>query len=120
VNKQPISVTIISSLFIAAGTIGVVYHATELNTQNLFSNDLVWVLLIRLVAVVAGLITLLGRSWGRWLLLAWLAYHVFLSIFHILPELLMHGALLVLAAYILFHSKASDYFKNTKITRNKE
>ena len=113
-NKKPVSVIIISSLFIAAGLIGFVYHLSELNQQEPFAGGTIPVLLIRLAAVAGGIITLSGYGFGRCILIAWMLYHVILSIFHTLPELLLHSALLAVISFFLLRPKASDYFRQTK------
>jgi hypothetical protein len=108
-NKRPLSVTIISWLFVATGAVGFAYHVTEFKGQ--LEYDLVLLTLVRLLAIVAGLFMLRGHNWARWLLLAWIVYHVILSAFHTLFELVMHSLLLVVVAYFLFRPKASAYFR---------
>ena len=110
-NKRPRSVTVISWLFVAAGVIGFAYHATEFKTRGPFQYDLLWVCLVRLLAVLSGLFMLRGCNWARWLLLVWIAYHVILSGFHSLSELVMHGLLFALVAYFLSCRQASEYFR---------
>ena len=112
-GKRPLSVTIIALLFIAAGGFGLVYHLTEL--KQAFHNDLIWVLLLRLLAIVGGVFMLLGRNWARWLTLIWLAYHVVLSAFHSRSELIMHSLLLVVIAYFLFRPKVGEYFRGPRV-----
>jgi len=110
-NKRPLSVTVISWLFIAAGVVGLAYHAPELWTKRPFEYELVWVFLLRLLAILAGIFMLRGSNWARWLLLAWLAYHLILSAFHPLSELVMHSLLLVIVAYFLLRPRVSAYFR---------
>ena len=107
-NKRPLSVTIMGWLFIAAGTVGLVYHSRDL--RHLFQNDSVWVCLVRVLAIVAGVYVLRRRNWARWLCVVWMAYHVGLSAYHSMREVIMHAVLLVLIAYCLFQRKASAYF----------
>lgn len=107
--RRPLSVTIISCLFIAAGTIGLAYHLPEFRGQ--FKLEFVWVSVVRLLAIVAGLLMLRGVNGARWLLLAWMLFHVILSAFHSLRELAMHALLLVVIAYLLFRPKPSAYFR---------
>jgi len=109
--KRPRSITIISWLFVAAGTIGLAYHATEFKAQRPFEYDLIWVGIVRLLAILSGVFMLRGSNWARWLLLVWLAYHVILSGFHSLSELAMHSVLLCVVAYFLFRPQASAYFR---------
>jgi len=113
-NRRPLSVTIISWLFIAAGSIGLAYHATELKVEDRFEYELVWVLLLRLLAIVFGVFMLWGHNWARWLLLAWLTYHVILSAFHSLSELAMHTLLLLVVAYFVLRPQAARYFRIPK------
>lgn len=108
-KKRPLSVIIIAWLFIVAGTVGLLYHGNEL--RQAFHNDLIWVLLLRLLAIVAGVFMLRGKDWARWLTLAWLAYHVILSAFHSRSELIMHSVLLVVITYFLFRPTVVNYFR---------
>lgn len=110
--KPPLSITIIAWLFIVAGVVGIVYHAAEIHLNALFGNDLLFALVVRLLAVVGGIVMLRGANWGRWLLIAWLAYHVVLSYFHSWPQTAMHAVLLVVIAIILFRPEANRYFIN--------
>ena len=72
-TKRPRSVVLVSCLFIAAGILGFVYHASELKAQDPVQSDLILVLFIRLLAVVGGVFALRGANWARWLLLVWMA-----------------------------------------------
>lgn len=112
-TKRPFPVTIISWLFIAAGTVGFIYHASEFSSHEPFGNDVLWVLFVRLLAVVGGVFTLRGADWGRWLLAAWMAYHVVLSVFHPVEQLIIHTALLAVILFFLFRPKINKYFKST-------
>ena len=60
--KRPLSVTVIAWLFIVAGTVGLVYHATEFKTDGPFQYELVLVCLIRLLAIVCGAFMLRGSN----------------------------------------------------------
>lgn len=109
-NKRPHSVTIISCLFIAGGVIGFAYHVTEFKALRPFDFSLVLVCLIRLLAILGGVFALRGRNWARWLLLAWITYHVILSVFHSFAELVTHCLIWLLVVYALFRPQASAYF----------
>jgi hypothetical protein len=112
-NKRPLSVTIISWLFIAMGVIAFVYHFIEFSTRHTFQYDGLWVLLLRLIAIVAGVFMLRGNSWARWLTIFWMAYHVVLSWFHSWQQLVIHGLFLAVLAYFLFRVDAAAYFRGT-------
>jgi hypothetical protein len=109
--KRPLSVTIISWFFIAAGAVGFFYHLPELDPRTPFTNDAVWVLLVRLLAIVGGILTLRGYNIGRWLLVVWLLYHVVLSFYHELSELIMHVVLTVVISYFLFRQRGGSFFR---------
>jgi hypothetical protein len=113
-NTRPHSITVISWLFIAAGLVGLAYHATEFKAQRPFDYGVVWVLLIRLLAILCGVFMLLGSNWARWLLLIWIAYHVILSAFHSLSGLVIHSLLFAVVAYFLCRSQASAYFRTAR------
>lgn len=109
-NARSLSVTLVGWLFIAAGLVGLIYHATEFRAQTAPGDDLVWVIILRLLAVVGGVFLLRGASWARWLLITWLAYHVVLSARHSLFELAVHAVLLAVVSYLLLSRAASGYF----------
>ena len=112
VNQRPRSITVIGCLFIAAGVFGLAYHAGELS--NPFQYDVLWVLVLRLLAIVGGVFVLTGASWARWLLLGWLAYHVMLSAWHSASELVVHSVLLAAIGYGLLRPQASAYFRGPR------
>jgi len=113
-SKRPLSITIIGWLFIATGVVGIAYHATELKADRPFQYDVVWVCLVRLVAILCGVFLLRGSNWARWLLLVWIAYHVILSAFHVRSELIIHSLLFAVVAYFLLRQQASVYFRGAR------
>ena len=113
-NGRPRSVTVIGWLFIAAGIVGLVYHASALGRSGPLDDEAVWVLLLRLLAVIGGAFLLRGADWARWLVLAWIAYHVALSAFHSWSETAVHAVLLAGVAYLLLRPEAGAYFRGTK------
>ena len=115
VSKRPLSVTIIGWLFIAAGTVGLLYHARELKMGSPFDNDAVWVCVVRLLAIIGGVFVLRSHNWARWLLLLWMVYHVVLSAYHSLSQVITHALLLALIAYFLLRRQASAYFRSARI-----
>jgi uncharacterized membrane protein HdeD (DUF308 family) len=101
VAKRPWTVTVVAWLFIATGIVGFAYHATEIGEEGA-----VWVLVVRLLAVVAGVFMLRGAKWARWLAIAWLAYHVVLSAFHSVSETIAHVVILAVVSYALLREKS--------------
>ena len=112
-SRRPLSVTLVGWLFIAAGATGLVYHAGEFRTRP--RAEFALTCFVRLLAILGGAFLLRGHNWARWLLIAWLAYHVALSAFHSPLELAMHAGLLVVIAYLLLRPKASAYFGSARV-----
>jgi hypothetical protein len=109
--KRPFSVSIIGGLYILAGVAGVVYHFMS---PDFFGEDHLLILVIRILAIIGGIFVLRRSNWARWLIMAWIAYHVILSFWHSIPEVLMHGLIFLLTAYCLFNVRALKYFKHVK------
>jgi hypothetical protein len=66
--------------------------------------------MLRLLAVVGGIFAWRGANWARWILVAWIAYHVYISFYHTIPELAMHSVIMALVILALFNRKAGSYF----------
>ena len=113
-NKRPHSVTAIGFVFAAAGAIGLAYHLSAFKAWHPFQYDVLWVCLVRLIAVVCGVYLLRGSNWARWLTVVWIGYHVILSGFHSLDEFAVHSVLFAVFAYVLFRPEATKYFHGVK------
>ena len=57
--------------------------------------------MIGALAVVGGVYLLLGRGWARWLVLAWMAFHVVVSWFDGVGKFAVHLAMLLVIGYVL-------------------
>jgi len=55
-----------------------------------------------LVALAAAAFLLRRRGWARWICVAWMAFHVAMSLLHAGHGLVVHSVLLVLIALALF------------------
>ncbi len=108
-NKRPIPVTILGYLLIAAGAMGIAYHFGEFNASR--PGEYVWVLIVRLIAIVCGVFVLRGKNWARWLSIAWIAFHVILSLFHSMGEAAVHALFLTVFAVLLFLPAANQFFR---------
>jgi hypothetical protein len=110
-TQCPLPVTIVSWLFVATGVVGLAYHATELDLERPLQGDALWVCFVRLLAIVGGAFMLRGHNWARWLLVAWMAYHIVLSALHSLEQLLVHCVLFAVIGWFLFGPRASAFFR---------
>ena len=108
-KQRPLSITLISYLFIAAGAVGIIYHASEL--KDVAMPEVSLVLFVRVLAILGGIFTLRGANWARWLLVVWIIYHMILSFFHSTAEVIMHFILSIVVVVSLFHPQANSYFK---------
>jgi uncharacterized membrane protein len=106
--KRPLPVTILGCLFIVVGLVGFVYHLSE----SPLDRWIVLISIVRIIAVVGGVFLLMGHNWARWLMLAWLAFHVVVSAFHSLSESIAHVVLLIIVGYVLLWPPASKYFQS--------
>jgi hypothetical protein len=105
--KRPLSVTILSGVFIAVGAIGFAFHFHDLLATP---SEGVWIEVTELLALLCGIFILRGHPWARWGALAWMAFHVVLSAFHNVREFAVHILFLAVMAWILFSRGASRYF----------
>jgi hypothetical protein len=108
-KDRPLPVTLVSYLFILAGAMGIIYHATELSEIQ-SRPEVIWVLLVRLFAIVGGVYALKGANWARWLLVLWITYHVVISFYHTTTEMATHLVFMILILLALFHKNANQYF----------
>lgn len=108
-NKRPIYVTVLAFILIAAGAIGIAYHFTEFRV--LPPREYFGVLVVRLIAVIAGVYVLRGKNWARWLSIAWIAFHLAISIFHTKEGVAVHTVVLVAFTVLLFLPAADRYFR---------
>ena len=110
--KRPVAVVVVSLLFIATGVVSVAYHLTDLWGWQALEPANVLILLVRALAIVCGVFMLRAQDWARWLALAWIGFHVVLSIFKPTHEKVVHGLLFVGIAYLLFRPEARAYFRH--------
>jgi hypothetical protein len=61
-KKRPVAVSIIGCFFIGTGILRLAYHLTDFKIPKPFELELVWISLVRLLAIVSGVFMLLGRA----------------------------------------------------------
>ena len=109
-HKRPIAVTLISVLYIVTGIGGLAFHLSKYKIQHPFEYDIVWIAIVEIAAMIAGFYMLRGKNWARWLALAWMAFHVVISIHGPLQTLIVHSLLFTIFACFLFNRSAKEYF----------
>ena len=110
-KKLPIAVMIVVAVYLLIGVAGFIYHFHELTAGH---RDAIGIELTELLAVVSAVGLWFRQNWARWLALAWVVFHVGLSLFHPLPELLIHAALCALIAWLLFRPATGTWFKESE------
>ena len=108
--KRPFQVTVLGWLFIGVGIVSTAYHLWKSSLDR-------WtipVLLVGIIAIVAGGFLRRGARWARWLVLAWLAFHVVVSALNSLTDALPHLALLLVVGYFLLGPPTAKYFQSAQ------
>jgi hypothetical protein len=119
-TKRPLSITVISWIFIAFGGIALLIAllplADSAAAQRIAETPFeFWLIQVtQIFAVLCGVFMLYGFNWARWLLLVWVGYHVILSVMHSPLELLLHSLLFAVVLYFVFRPQASAYFRGTR------
>lgn len=110
---RPLPIVITAIIFILTGFFSLAYHANEYIDTNPFKYELIWAIFIRILAIVCGILLLSRVKWARWLAIAWLAYHVLLSLFHSVSEMIFHLVLLAVISILLFLPASSAFFQSS-------
>src|SRR5262245_39204284 len=118
--RRPLSIAVIAWLFIAVGACGLAFllwpfvapdSARRMAGLEVPRPDELWPIAIsEAVALVSGAFMLRGANWARWLLVAWMVFHVGLSFLHSPVKVLTHLVLFSAIGWFLFRPKAASYF----------
>lgn len=114
---RPISLTVISWLFIIFGAIALIAGLWPLihmsSAERLVDFEKHWMVhLSRTAQIIAGVFILRGKNWARWLLVIWLAFHVIVGALHSTFQLVTHVVVFALGMFLLFRRNARDYFRS--------
>ena len=110
-NQRPLPVTLIAWLLIVTGVFGGAMHIRDLVSQRSLHLADLGIPLASLLAAVCGVFLLRGHHWARWFAVAWMAFHVAISLFDSWQKVAVHVVLLALFAYFLFREDAKAYFR---------
>jgi hypothetical protein len=117
-KARPLSVTIIAWLFMIFGSIallsGLLPFAGANLTQLIAEFKMHWMVhLSRVAQVMSGLFMLRGHNWARWLLVAWVAFHIVVGALHGWIQLLIHVVIFSVILFFLFRPRADEYFTHS-------
>jgi hypothetical protein len=115
--RRPIpSVIAVGVLFLVLGVLDVYRGIAPLfgsAASSRLAGDDMLVLAIGVAALIGGANVIRGRNWARWLLAAWMALHVAISVGQP-AQLAAHLVIFGFVAFLLFRSQASECFKATR------
>lgn len=113
-RKPPPSIAIVAALFLAVACLDFYRGAAPLFQAGRLHGDDVTVLAIAVAALVGAIFLVRGHDWARWLLAAWMALHVALSIDRLWP-LLVHTLVFALLLFFLFRPGVRDHFRRASL-----
>lgn len=106
------SILVVGMLFLGLGVLDVWRGVAPLfgpsGAARLATDDML-VLAIGIAALIGGTFVLRGHNWARWLLAAWMAFHVVISIGKP-TALVAHLVIFGFIAFLLFRPPASVHF----------
>lgn len=111
-EKRPRSIVVISLLFIVLGVLTLVHAVWDLvNTEQRLTNlQHHWMIYLSAVAAMVGGVFLIeGRNWARWLLVAWMAFHIVVGALNGIVPLLTHVVIFSVIGFFLFRRPVSSY-----------
>lgn len=112
--KRPIVVTILAFLLMLTGAAGLVGDSTHFKSLPAHFYETMGIAALHGIAIVAGAFLLRGHNWARWLAIAWITFHLGISLWHSAEELLIHFIVFALFLWALFRGKSGKYFSRTQ------
>jgi len=104
-RRVPISVIVVAALYLSVGIGTFIFHFKDLRAPGG-----IWIEATEFLAIVCGLFLLGAHNWARWLAIAWMTFHVLLSLGD-MRQLAVHSAFLVFIAWALFRADANRFFR---------
>ena len=109
------SILVVGVLFLLLGMLDLWRGVAPLfgaGAQPRLAGDDMLVLAIGVAALIGGAFVLRGHNWARWLLAAWMALHVAISVGKP-TQLLGHLVIFGYIAYLLFRPPATAHFRSS-------
>jgi hypothetical protein len=110
--KRPFQIVVIGCLLIAGGLATVIGHVFA----SPFDSWTFPLLLVGILGMLGGIFLIRGHSWARWLVLAWLAFHVAVSALNSISNSLAHLVLSIAVGYFLLVPPTSKFFSSTPVS----
>ena len=109
-KRPPLPVLIVALALMLAGGVGFFYHLKDFSDPGEKLYVVVLVELLRIVAIVSGILLLRANNSGRWLSIAWVLLHVVISVFNFMAQTITHIVILIIVSILLFLPVSSSYF----------
>jgi hypothetical protein len=113
-KSRPLPILIVAFLFIIVGIVGFFNHIGDFFEPNEKPYVTLLVQLLRIIAIVCGILLLRGNNSGRWLSIAWILAHIIIGALNSTFQLIAHIVLLIVVSILLFLPVSSTYFQNKK------
>ncbi len=111
---RPLPILIVAILFIIVGVAGFSSHISDFFETSEKLYVVLLVQLLRILAIVCGILLLRANNSGRWLSIAWILSHIIIGALNSSFQLIAHIVLLVVVSILLFLPVSSTYFQNKK------
>lgn len=110
-RRPPPSIAIIAGLFAAVGCLDVVRGIAPLFQVGRLASDDVLVIGIAVAAWIGAIFVAFGHNWARWLLAAWMGFHVAVGVGGGLVPLVAHVLIFGLLVFFLFRPRVAGHFR---------
>jgi hypothetical protein len=113
--RRPPSVTALGWLFVAVGVFSlgrqlVTFAGGRPALVTSLPGDFWYAAVSAAAVLIAGAFILKGARWARWLLAAWLLFHVALGLVHGPVTIVVHTVLAAVVLWLLYRRQAAGWF----------
>lgn len=109
-KQRPFAITVLGWLYAVVGAVALGAQVKTLGAPRFYSEG-IWITLIDLLAIVAGIFMLRGYNWARWLAVAWIAFHVVVGFLNGYQQLVFHAIVFTGITFLLFRADARAWFR---------
>jgi hypothetical protein len=113
-KSRPLPILIVAILLIIVGLAGFASHIKDFFQPGEKFYIILLVQLLRIFAIVCGILLLRANNSGRWLTIAWIFAHILIGALNSTFQLIAHIVLLIVVSVLLFLPASSNYFQNKK------
>jgi hypothetical protein len=110
-KSRPLPILVVAIVFIIVGLVGFLNHIKGFFEpgEKLYATLLIQ--LLRILAIVSGILLLRANNSGRWLSIVWILSHIIIGALNSTFQLIAHIVLLIVVYILLFLPVSSAYFQ---------